>query len=411
MSSAASTGPATRPHTVDRAEILAGLPQLVATIAAGAAERDRDRELPFAAFDAVRRSGITILRVPSGLGGPGGSIADLIEAITAVASADSNVAHALRTHFNQGEAALANPASPEARDYAEKALAGVLFGGAHTELETPRPAEVSARLSRDGDGYRLNGRKFYSTGTLYADIFSTSALDEDGNPARVVLPVGRDGVTILDDWDGMGQRLTASGSILYENVAVHEQEVRRAGAGGPSPAARHASTFRQLFLAACIAGIVRNVLADAVQHAREKARPTTHSPAGSARTDLFIQAEIGEIAAASQVADQLTAHAARTLDGSFAAIQREDAELHRILEHAAVTVAAGQVALGPIALSAAERIFNVGGASATSRRYNFDRHWRNIRTILSHNPLAYKAQVVGDQLLNGTDVPQAGGFF
>ena len=50
---------------------------------------------------------------------------------------------------------------------------------------------------------------------------------------------------------------------------------------------------------------------------------------------------------------------------------------------------------------AGERLFDAGGASATSRKHNFDRHWRNLRTIFSHNPLRHKAKVIGDYVLNG----------
>ena len=42
-----------------------------------------------------------------------------------------------------------------------------------------------------------------------------------------------------------------------------------------------------------------------------------------------------------------------------------------------------------------------GGASATARVHNFDRHWRNLRTIFSHNPLLHKARVIGDYEING----------
>lgn len=61
-----------------------------------------------------------------------------------------------------------------------------------------------------------------------------------------------------------------------------------------------------------------------------------------------------------------------------------------------------QVVVAKLALRSAEVLFEVGGGSATSRKYNFDRHWRNIRTVLNHNPLLHKARVVGDFYLNET---------
>jgi alkylation response protein AidB-like acyl-CoA dehydrogenase len=71
-----------------------------------------------------------------------------------------------------------------------------------------------------------------------------------------------------------------------------------------------------------------------------------------------------------------------------------------VLEGALAT-ARTQIVVSKLALSAAERMFEAGGASATSRAHNFDRHWRNLRTIFSHNPLLHKARVIGDYALNG----------
>jgi alkylation response protein AidB-like acyl-CoA dehydrogenase len=207
----------------------------------------------------------------------------------------------------------------------------------------------------------------------------------------------------------MGQRLTASGSIVFTGVEVNEAEAH------PSPKQglgwRHASTFRQLFLMACQAGIVRRVLADTVDYARNQARPITHSHAETARGDLFVQRQVGEIAAISHAIDVLVAAAAKTLDESYDALSDADPFIEQTLDAATFTVAKTQTILAPLALKAAEALFNVGGASATSRSRNFDRHWRNIRTITSHNPLFYKEQAIGDWLLNDTPPPVDGGYF
>ena len=53
---------------------------------------------------------------------------------------------------------------------------------------------------------------------------------------------------------------------------------------------------------------------------------------------------------------------------------------------------------------------NVFCPSATRREFNFDRHWRNARTLVSHNPIAHKARVVGDYLLNAEPPPLTGFF-
>jgi alkylation response protein AidB-like acyl-CoA dehydrogenase len=149
------------------------------------------------------------------------------------------------------------------------------------------------------------------------------------------------------------------------------------------------------------AGIVRNVLADARRYVTQYGRPVLHSLAPSAREDGFVQQVVGDLAAHSLSIDALVAANARTLDRSANAIHSGAANAdERVLEGALAT-AKTQLVVSKLALYAGERLFEIGGASATGRTHNFDRHWRNLRTIFSHNPLLHKARVIGDYELNG----------
>ena len=383
-----------------RQVLLARLPALAAEIAKGAAQRDLDRELPFAAFAAFRATGLGALRIPVALGGPGGSVADYIEVIETLAAADPNVAHALRSHFNFTEAIVLDPAAPKASFALSKVLEGAIFGGAHTEQGTARPGMVTTTLTKSGDTYRLNGKKWYATGTAFSDYASFSANGDDGEFVSVLLPTNRAGITILDDWDGMGQRLTASGGIELDNVEVFPNEIAPRQLN--NLIGRHTSTLRQLHLAACAAGIVRNVLSEAEDYVRRQARSAAHSHAETAREDHFVQQIVGELAASSFAIDALIAESARALDRSADAFAAKAPDLEDKLIQSALTTAKTQIVASKLALKAAESMFEVGGGSATSRKYNFDRHWRNIRTVLNHNPLLHKARVVGDYELNGT---------
>lgn len=381
-----------------REELLAKVPALVAEIARDAARRDLERELPFEAFRLFKESGLGTLRIPEVLGGPGGSAVDYIEVVTAIGSADSNVAHALRSHFNFTEALLLDPDAPRAREHLAHILAGKLFGGAHTEQGGKKPGEINTILSRHSDGtYRLDGRKWYATGTAYADFASFSARTEDGEFVSVLVPVERKGVTILDDWDGMGQRLTASGGVLLEDVEVFEHELAPRALDGLI--GRHTSTLRQLHLVAAVAGSVRAIFREGQDYVKKQARAAQHSPAPSAREDHFVQKTVGDIAAASFAIDTLILEAARALDRSVEAFALGDPE--PALLESALTTARVQVVTAQLALKAADDMFELGGGSATSRKYNFDRHWRNIRTVLNHNPLLHKSRIIGDFYLNG----------
>ncbi|MBB3544673.1 acyl-CoA dehydrogenase family protein [Rhizobium sp. BK399] len=399
--SALSATPTPQEAVNDLSTLLARIPDLTAEIAKEAARRDLERELPFEAFRLFKETGLGALRIPVALGGPGGSVADYIETIMAIGAADSNVAHALRSHFNFTESLILSPNTAIERTQLSRVLSGKLFGGAHTEQGTKRPGEVTTRLTRSGDSYRLDGRKWYATGTAFSDFASFSAKNDDGEFVSVLLPVNRPGITILDDWDGMGQRLTASGGVLLEDVEVLPHEISTRGLN--TLVGRHTSTLRQLHLAASMAGAVRGALAEGTEYVRRQARSAAHSAAETASADPFVQKILGEVAAGSFAVDTLIRESARALDKTAAAFAAGDQQtLEAALIESALTTARTQIVASQIALTAATNVFELGGGSATSRHLNLDRHWRNIRTVLNHNPLLHKARVVGDFYINGT---------
>ncbi|OZI71937.1 acyl-CoA dehydrogenase family protein [Bordetella genomosp. 12] len=385
----------TRLHTA-----LDALPGLAREIGQDAAQRELRRELPYAAFDAFRRSGLAALRIQTSRGGLGGSLQDAIHVVTTLAAAEPNVAHALRVHFDVAESLRLASASPFIDRQIGRLVDGKLYGGASGEQGTARAGQIETVLRREGDHYRVTGRKYYTTGSAYADYIRTNLVDEQGNGVTAIIPVRAEGVQPIDDWDGMGQRMTASGSVQFDNVRVEPAEVVEKGY--PSLIGRHGGAYRQLHLVAVAAGIVRNVVSDARDYVVGHGRPVLHTTAATARDDVFIQQVVGELSALSHTIDVLVRDTARTLDISSDAILNQDPEADDKVLQSALATARTQIIVGQLALKAGERLFDAGGASATSRKYNFDRHWRSLRTIFSHNPLHHKARVVGDYVLNGT---------
>jgi len=149
------------------------------------------------------------------------------------------------------------------------------------------------------------------------------------------------------------------------------------------------------------------VLDDAVSYVHDKARPAAHSLADSAREDPFVLEAVGEIAAEASAAEALVLSAADAIDDVVDGGHHDDAAA---LAELAIEVAKAQLIAERLALSAAQRLFDTGGASATARTLNLDRHWRNARTVASHNPLAYKAHASGNFAVNGV-WPPANGYF
>jgi alkylation response protein AidB-like acyl-CoA dehydrogenase len=249
----------------------------------------------------------------------------------------------------------------------------------------------------------LNGYKFYSTGTLFADVIAVSAIDAQGRDLQAIVPTDRDGVELFDDWDGFGQRMTASGGTRFTDVVVHPTEVTTVSDGAHLG---HSTGFLQLYLAAVAAGIAHAVADDAVTYVRERARPAAHSVATTASGDPFVLEAVGDIAADAAAAETLVLAAADGID----ALVETEARTTRGTRRPGHRHREGSTRGRTLTLAAAQRLFDTGGASATSRALNLDRHWRNARTVASHNPLAYKAHATGNYLVNGT-WPPANGYF
>lgn len=374
--------------------------EILPELADGAAERERERVLPHAQIRRIAAAGLFTFRIPREYGGAGSSAQELFRFLIDLATADSNIAQAVRSSFGRVESLLAG-SEHEREKWYPRFLAGDVFGNAGWEVGGANGA-VRSRITRHRDHFRVNGSKYYSTGALYADWIGAAALDDDGEKVFFTLPRDREGLRLVDDFDGVGQRLTASGTTDLHDVTVYPDEIIKPdGRAGRSPV----TPFLQLYLAAVEAGIARNALADAVAFARERARPIAHSSAERSVDDPYVQLAVGEISARSYAAEAAVLRAAAAIDRAWESGLRPD-----LLTEASVEAAQAQFFAVESALKAAELLFDVGGGSAVARGHNLDRHWRNARTVANHNPRHWKAGVVGAYRLNGTEPPVNGLF-
>lgn len=375
--------------------------RILPALAAGAAERERQRDLPHSQIRHLALAHLLAFRVPSGHAGPGASVQETFQFVIDLAAADSNIAQACRPAFGFVEGLLAGGSPEEQARWFPRVLAGDVFGNAGWEIGGAN-GEVRTRITREGDHFRANGAKFYSTGALYADWISTTAVDDDGELVSFTLPRDRAGLELLDDFEGMGQRLTASGTTNLNNVTVYPHEIRhRNQRDRRSPV----TAFLQLYLGAVEAGIARAAMTDAVLYARQHARPIKHSTASRSVEDPYVQHAVGEISALAYVAEAGILRAAGAVDRAWAASLPAN-----LLTAASVEAAQAQFFATNAALRAAELVFDVGGGSATAQVHNLDRHWRNARTVANHNPRGWKAAAVGAYRLTGTE-PPTGGLF
>ena len=367
-------------------------------VGAEAAVRERDRRLPYPEVETLRGAGFTRVTLPPEFGGDGADEVEFFELLAELARRDPNLAQLFRSHFSFIDRTVHAPDSTIRTTRLRLLADGAIHGNATFEKGPAKVGSYATRLESDAGGLRLDGRKFYSTGTLFADLVSVLA-DRDGTPVSVLVRTDAEGVERIDDWDGFGQRLTGSGTTVFDGVRVTEADVFERD---DSPS--HAGPFVQLVLLAVLAGIGRAVVDDAVRFVRARTRSYSHASAATAREDPIVQETVGELSAASFAADAAFAHAVAALQRSSDAIRSgasEEQQRARV-EEAELATTRAQLVIIPNVLRAATELFEVGGASAVSTGLALDRHWRNARTVASHNPARYKARIVGDHLLNGT---------
>ncbi len=380
-------------------------------IAADARERDANRVHPHAALDLLRKAKFGALRLPKSQGGAGASLREVIGQLLLLAEADSNVAHIYRNHVTFVDRVLIGSDDPRRDKWRDVVRNGGIVGLAATEIDRPQIGGTlphKSILTREGDGYRLNGIKFYSTGSLYADLILVRATGANGEGINLVVPTNREGVELIDDWDGMGQRVTGSGTTKFHNVRIEADEVM-VDAEQPSYLTAYTSTIAQTIVTTLVAGNLRAIFRDAKAVLHGRGRNFYYAPNEIAAHDPLLQQTIGRIAAEAYAAEVLVLDVASKLD--LAAAAREAGEPVAGLAHEAAVVASkAKVIIDELALRAGSELFDIAGASAAIRARNLDRHWRNIRTLASHNPAVYRAQLVGAYELHGTELPGLGFF-
>ena len=384
---------------------------LLARIAEGAGLRERDRIAPYEQIQWIKDAGLGRLRIPVAEGGAGSTLREFFKVLIDLAAADSNVAHILRAHYWFVEQLLQSAHGEARKRWFDLVNHGKIFGNATSEQGSLQVGlYFDTKLVPDGDGvgYRLNGKKYYSTGSLFSDWIQVFASTPEGNIAGATIPVDREGVTLKDDWDGFGQRLTGTGTTILENVYVKPEEAADYGPPDDQPPS-YQFAILQLYLQAVTAGILRSVEQDAVALVRRRRRGFSHATTERPTDDHQLFQVVGEIASDAFAAEAIVLAAADRIQAAADSVVNglPDADLAR---DAQIAAAEAKVAVDRFSYQTASRLFDAGGASSTQAIYNLDRHWRNARTASTHNPTFLKASAVGDFLVNGTP-PPLNGFF
>ena len=406
-----TTTESTTPVLSSTHEALQTARSVAATIAAGVVERELTGTWPEQELRQVAASGLLGIIVPATHGGPDLPQSTPVEVLRILSQADSAVGQLLLSHFVLSAAIQGlEGADPAPRIYRD-VLDGAQIGNATVERGTRTSVErLTTVTRRDDDTWVLNGKKFYATGALGATWIGVAARIPDTEPshgATVFVQPADPGVSLnLDRWTSFGQRGTASGEVVLDQVVVDDEFVIDEGPD-PDPVTAPPSVlgaFDQALHAAVDIGIARAALEDGARFVTTKSRPWFEAGVDSAAEEPHVVRRFGELTARLYALEALLALGAGLIDEALAApeLTREAAA------SASLNVAAAKALAQEFAVEIASGIFELAGASATDAGYALDRHWRNVRVHSLHDPARWKYVHLGNHTLFGTNPPRLG---
>jgi alkylation response protein AidB-like acyl-CoA dehydrogenase len=369
--------------------------RLARAFAQTAVERDKRGGTAKTERDLLRASGLLNVIIPPTLGGWGMDWPDTMKLIRVLARVDSSLAHLFGFQHLMLASVLLYGSSSQTEWLFSETVRNKWFWG-----NALNPLDKRTSLSPGQDtGYTINGRKSFCSGAVDSDMLIVSAIRAADQKFMVAaIPSDRAGIRIHEDWDGIGQRQTDSGTVEFREVsAAHEEFLKTPGPLGSIRASLR-SCIAQLILSNIFLGLGEGALAEARDYTLAQTRPWANSSGiASATEDPYILANYGRFFVDLQAAQALTDLAAESLQRAW---ESGDAINEGQRGKCAVDVAGSKVITTKVGLEITSQMFDVMGARAAAAPARLDRYWRNLRTHTLHDPVDYKIRELGDWALN-----------
>jgi len=379
---------------------------------AGALERDRTSALPHEPLNLLREAGLINLLIPSAFGGEGAHWETAFRAVRIIARVDASIGQLLGYHYlNQACVTFYGPdESRQAAWYTASAANQWVwsdsFNPVSPDLSIVWDADggVTADGDRSGAGYRLNGLKRFATGAAVADKIIAGGIAEggefDGELVVFAVDGNRVGVEHLGDWDHLGYRASASGSVRYTNVLITADDV--IGVDHAEPFSSIVTPGVQLLFGNIYLAVAEGALAQA--RTLTLARPNAWflSSADRYADDPIVHRTVGELVARTRAVEALADALGRQFDTAIARGGATTADDRAELE---IAIAGLKIVATEVGLEVSSRVYEVTGASSTKSSIGLDVFWRNIRTHSLHDPVDYKKIEVGAHYLTGAVQP------
>ncbi|MCH7388314.1 SfnB family sulfur acquisition oxidoreductase [Acinetobacter modestus] len=358
-------------------------------------KRDQNRILPIEQINQFSQKGLGGIRVPQQYGGAFVSNKTLAHVFRILTKADANVGQIPQNQFGLLNFINITGSDAQKQFIYTEILAGKRIANGGPEKNSRDTKAIQTTLRLENGQYFLNGEKFYSTGTSFADWLAIRALHPEGYTVLVIVDRHAEGVEVINDWNGFGQRTTASGTVKLNNVEVDPALFFDERIIADTPNVRGA--YSQLLQVAIDVGIAEAAFDDSLSSIR-KARPIIDAGVEKASEEHYTLQEVGKLNILLDAAILLLDDAAEYLDelDQIAEISAEQAA------RASILVAEAKIYANDAALHISEKLLELGGSRASLSQHNLDQHWRNARVHTLHDPVRWKFHAIGDYYLNGT---------
>ena len=278
----------------DDAEAIAVAHALAAEFVKGSAERDRTRRLPIAELDAFSQSGLWSINVPRRFGGPEVSYVTLARVIAIISAADPS--H--RADPAEPPRASSPPSGPSRTRPSRRCCSARCCAACGSA--TPSPSSAASARPSSTPASPITATTCWSPAASSTRPARCSPTWCRSSPsmtkARAWYAIAeRDapGLTVIDDWSSFGQRTTASGTVLIDQVKVPKTYLVPGYKGYDRPTADGA--IFQIIQAAVDAGIARAALDETIDFVRTKSRPWVDSGLDHAWQDPYTIQAVGDL--------------------------------------------------------------------------------------------------------------------
>ncbi|MDH0668320.1 SfnB family sulfur acquisition oxidoreductase [Acinetobacter junii] len=357
--------------------------------------RDQNRILPTEQINQFSQKGLGGIRIPKQYGGAFVFNKTLAHVFRILSKADANVGQIPQNQFGLLNFINITGSDAQKQFIYTEILAGKRIANGGPEKNSKDTKSIQTTLTLENGQYFLNGEKFYSTGTSFADWIAIRALHPDGYTVFAIVDRHATGVEVINDWNGFGQRTTASGTVKLHNVIADPALFFDERIISDTPNVRGA--YSQLLQVAIDVGIAEAAFDDTLSSIR-KARPIIDAGVEKASEEHYTLQEVGKLNILLDAAILLLDEAAEYLDELDQLTQISSEQAAR----ASILVAEAKIYANDAALHISEKLLELGGSRASLSQHNLDQHWRNARVHTLHDPVRWKFHAIGDYYLNGT---------